>query len=391
MISGCQQTAIKSTKKGISFGDVSVSVFTTTTEDTSKSPTLTNILPVDSGVQTNPIKDSRNNVEDSPKSVSVSMPINRSLEDEYLDKGGEKCQRQQRVEQRQEKAKKKAATEMKKLELEFERKRRDHDEQMRQLEEKLQIKMLEAELETSSGEQYDGSKSSTKSESEVEKRSTAARSLKSHEWEDYAENMRVSLPRQDLFSTAKTRTRKTYVQLLEDYQKQCSFDEDYENPFGYDRKVESTSIRGFRDFNRHDNSRNLVFSQISSSCKSPTFSIAPTASSQRSLPKLKLREFDGNTLDWPEWSGMFLATVDSSNISKDEKMKHLKILLVGKVKRAVNGMGYAGAMYDHAWNSLQRKFGQPHHIVSSQLAKKQNFSQIRFNDVALLVDFAETV
>ena len=95
---------------------------------------------------------------------------------------------------------------------------------------------------------------------------------------------------------------------------------------------------------------------MSFSFKSPAFSIPLTANSQRSLPKLNLREFDGNPLDRPEWSGMFLATVDSINISKDKKMSHLKTLFVGKAKQAVNGMGCAGAMYDHAWNTLQRKF-----------------------------------
>ena len=159
--------------------------------------------------------------------------------------------------------------------------------------------------------------------------------------------MRVVLPRQNLFWSAKT--HKTYVQHLVEYRKQCSFDKDYENPFECDTKVESTPIRVFRDFNRHDN--NFVSSQMSSSFKSPVFSIAPTANSQRSVPKLKLREVDGNPLDWPEWSGMVLATVDSSNISKDKKMNQMKTLLVGRAKRAVNGMGYAGAMYDHAWNT----------------------------------------
>ena len=106
---------------------------------------------------------------------------------------------------------------------------------MRQLEDKLQIKILEAELETSSGEQADGSKPSSESESEVEKRSTAARSLKIDESEEYAENMRVPLPWQDLFSSAKT--HKTYVQQIEDYRKQCISDKDYENPFEYDTKV----------------------------------------------------------------------------------------------------------------------------------------------------------
>ena len=116
-----QKTAIKSTRRGVSFEEVSVSVFTTTTEDTPKNPTLTNTLPLDSGVQTVPSKDSRNNVEDSPKSVSsVSTPINRSLVDEFFDEGNAKCRSQQREEQRKEKAKKKAEIEMKNFELEFE-------------------------------------------------------------------------------------------------------------------------------------------------------------------------------------------------------------------------------------------------------------------------------
>ena len=119
-----QETAIKSTKRGVSFGDVSVSVFTTTTEHTPKSPRLTKTLPLDSGVQTVPSTNSRNNVQDSPKSVSsFSMPINRSLADEFIDEGEEKCRRRQRVEQRQEKAKKNVEIEMRKLELEIERKR----------------------------------------------------------------------------------------------------------------------------------------------------------------------------------------------------------------------------------------------------------------------------
>ena len=151
---------------------------------------------------------------------------------------------------------------MKKLEKEFERKRRDHDEQMRQLEDELQIKMLEAELETFSGEQSDGSKPSSESESEVEKRSTAARSLKSDESEEYAENRRVSLPRQDLFLS--TKTHKTNVQQLEGYRKQCSPDEDYENLIEYDTELESTPIRSFCNFNRHDTSRDFVSSQMSS-------------------------------------------------------------------------------------------------------------------------------
>ena len=174
-----QEASIKSKKRRVSFEVVSFSAFTITTEDTPKSPTLTNTLLLDSGVQTVLIKDSGNNVENSRESVSsVSMPINRSLEEEFLDKRNANWVnwRKQRMKQRPERAKKKAEIEIKKLELEFERKRQDHDEQKRQLEWKLQIKMLEANLETSLL-----SKPSSESESKVEQRSKAARSLKSNE------------------------------------------------------------------------------------------------------------------------------------------------------------------------------------------------------------------
>ena len=60
----------------------------------------------------------------------------------------------------------------------------------------------------------------------------------------------------------------------------------------------------------------------------------------RTLPKLKLREYNGDSLEWPEWSGMFLSTVDRSTISDAEKMTHLKTLLTGPAKRALAGMGY---------------------------------------------------
>ena len=66
------------------------------------------------------------------------------------------------------------------------------------------------------------------------------------------------------------------------------------------------------------------------------------------LPKLKLKGYNGDPLDCPEWSGMFLSTVDRSIISDDEKMTHLKTLLTGPAKRALTGMGYSRVIYDTA-------------------------------------------
>ena len=52
------------------------------------------------------------------------------------------------------------------------------------------------------------------------------------------------------------------------------------------------------------------------------------------LRKLELRENNGDPIDWPERSGMFLSTVDRSTISDDKKWR---------IKNAVNWAGKRSA------------------------------------------------
>ena len=97
----------------------------------------------------------------------------------------------------------------------------------------------------------------------------------------------------------------------------------------------------------------------------------------RSLPKLKLNNFDGNPLEWPEWSSMFIATVDQRPTPDSEKMSHLKTLLTGKARTAISGMGYTGQFYGAAWSILERKFGRPHVIIDAQLESLCKASQVK--------------
>ena len=69
----------------------------------------------------------------------------------------------------------------------------------------------------------------------------------------------------------------------------------------------------------------------------------PSSSSQ--LPKLKLSSFNGNPLEWPDWSNMFKATVRHCDIPDSEKMSHFKTLMTGKAKSAISRMGYSGEFY----------------------------------------------
>ena len=98
------------------------------------------------------------------------------------------------------------------------------------------------------------------------------------------------------------------------------------------------------------------------------------------LPKLEISTFSGDPLEWPEWSSLFLATIDRSQTYDSLKMNHLKTLVTGKAKAAIAGLGYAGQMYTIAWDTLTRLFGscvRSTHIHRLNLTTQHRSSSIR--------------
>ena len=110
-----------------------------------------------------------------------------------------------------------------------------------------------------------------------------------------------------------------------------------------------------------------------------------------SLPKLKLNNFDGKPLEWPEWASMFIATVDQRAIPDSEKMSHLKTLLTGKARSAISRMGYSGQFYGAGWSILERKFGRPHVIIDAQLESLRKASQVKPHDSTGLISLSVIV
>ena len=115
----------------------------------------------------------------------------------------------------------------------------------------------------------------------------------------------------------------------------------------------------------------------------------PSNSSQ--LPKLKLSSFDGNPLEWPEWSNMFKATVHHRNIPDSEKMSHLETLLTDKARSAISGMSYSGEFYAQAWELLGRKFGRPYLIFDVQLNILRKQQPIGMHDSTAIINYSITI
>ena len=114
-------------------------------------------------------------------------------------------------------------------------------------------------------------------------------------------------------------------------------------------------------------------------------------SDSSNLPKRKSNNFDGNPLEWPEWSSMFIATVDQRPKPDTEKMSHLKTLLTSKTRAAISGMGSSGQFYGAAWSILERKFGRPHVIIVAQLESLRKASQVKPHDSTSLISFSNIV
>ena len=110
-----------------------------------------------------------------------------------------------------------------------------------------------------------------------------------------------------------------------------------------------------------------------------------------SLPKLKLAEFSGDLLEWPEWSGLFFSTVTAANIDTSLKMNHPKTLVTGKAKEVLAGLGYTGEIYDVVWNTLVAHFGRPHVVVNAQLRQIYTFPSVKSYDSVSLVKYSRIV
>ena len=111
---------------------------------------------------------------------------------------------------------------------------------------------------------------------------------------------------------------------------------------------------------------------------------------QTSLLKLKISEFHGDPLEWPEWSSLFTATIHNAPIDDNAKMSHLKILVKGKAK-AIAGLGYSGVKYSATWNILVTNFGRPQTIVNAQIKQIHLSPIIKSHDSMAIIKYAQLI
>ena len=116
-----------------------------------------------------------------------------------------------------------------------------------------------------------------------------------------------------------------------------------------------------------------------------------TTSRKDPLPQWKLSQFDGDPMNWPEWFGQYKSAIDSAKLTDDVKLTYLKTLVTGKAKSTIASYGYSGALYKDALKALERKFGQPHTIVSAYQDKLNTFPPVKMHNSEHIINFSTTI
>ena len=72
-------------------------------------------------------------------------------------------------------------------------------------------------------------------------------------------------------------------------------------------------------------------------------------------------------------------------------MSHLKTLVKGKAKAAIAGLGYSGALYHTAWDTLVGNFGRPQTVVNAQMKLVHTYLFIKSHDSAAIIKYAQLI
>ena len=88
------------------------------------------------------------------------------------------------------------------------------------------------------------------------------------------------------------------------------------------------------------------------------------------LPKLTLKSFDGNPMDFQSFWDSFKAAIHENDaLEKIAKFNYLKNYLKGQAANSISGLTLSSENYDEAINILNKRFGNKQLLISSHIEK----------------------
>ena len=83
------------------------------------------------------------------------------------------------------------------------------------------------------------------------------------------------------------------------------------------------------------------------------------------LPKLEIKYFTGDPLEFPSFQDQFDASIGRSELANVGKFSYLKGLLKGEALRCIQGLSMTNENYKGAWELLTKRYGRKNLVVNS--------------------------
>ena len=130
------------------------------------------------------------------------------------------------------------------------------------------------------------------------------------------------------------------------------------------------------DNSSHNHSRSLSQQPpFSSPCEPQS---KPLYLLQLGLPEFKVDVFNGNPVDWPEWSLSFRNLVDENPVLTDsQKLGYLKTFLGPEPRSKIYGLLLDGHNYHLAMKTLEDRYGNPALVVEGFIKRVREWPKVR--------------
>ena len=112
----------------------------------------------------------------------------------------------------------------------------------------------------------------------------------------------------------------------------------------------------------------------------------PTKTVKVKLPKLELKPFDGNILNWQPFWDRFQSSIDSnSNISPVDKFAYLQSFLSPSASKCISGLTTTAENYNEAVELLKQRYGNTQVLINAHMQQFISLPVIKsVNDVQRL-------
>ena len=107
------------------------------------------------------------------------------------------------------------------------------------------------------------------------------------------------------------------------------------------------------------------------------------------IKRVELPKFEGDNSQYFNWKAIFMACIDSTSISAEIKLLHLRQYLGGQALKSIEGLGHSEQAYLLALETLEHKYGGKRRQTTLYLEQVEKFPVLRNEKLSELERYSD--